>query len=84
MEPADETPSAMFQRVLRIGRPEAEALEAEGFTSLDEVAYVPFNEMLEVPGLTEAAAMSMRNAARAILLRDALGGFEPPEGGIDA
>lgn len=74
MEPESESPAEMFVRTLRVDRSLAETLEAEGFTSLDEVAYVPFNELVQVPGLTDEAATSLRNLARMYLLNDATGG----------
>jgi len=68
MPPDDETVAQMFQRTLKVESSLAEALEADGFTSIDEVAFVPFHELLEVPGLTESTATALRNLARMYLL----------------
>ncbi len=68
MEPPDESIAEMFQRTLKVDRGLADALVAEGFTSIDEVAYVPFPELLEVPGLTEPSATQLRSLARLYLM----------------
>ena len=68
MSPDEESVAEMFQRTLKVESSLAEALEADGFTSIDEVAFVPFNELLEVPGLTETTAAALRNLARMYLL----------------
>jgi len=83
MEPPNESPAELFQRTLHVDRSLAEALESEGFTCLDEVAYVPFDELIEVPGLTSEAATSLRNLARMYLLNNAIGDTGP-DAGVDA
>jgi transcription termination factor NusA len=74
-EPAnepDESPAAMFQRVLGIGAQLAETLERGGITSIDEVAYVPHWELAEVGNLDEIQTQRLREVARAYLLSEAL------------
>jgi N utilization substance protein A len=39
----------------------------EGFSSLEEVAYVPLAEMLEIDGLDEEIVNELRNRARNVL-----------------
>ena len=62
----------MFQRTLHVEASLAEALEREGFTSLDEVAYVPHGELAEATGLDPDKTQALRNLARMYLLNDAL------------
>jgi transcription termination/antitermination protein NusA len=69
----EESYSRMFQRTLHTTPELAHALEAEGFTCIDEVAYVPLPELLEVRGLTEESALSLRNIARLYLLNEGMG-----------
>jgi N utilization substance protein A len=55
----------------------------EGFTSLEEVAYVPLQEMLDIEALDEEIIMSLRERAKDVLLTKAitdeeqLGDLEP-------
>jgi N utilization substance protein A len=42
----------------------AEALVEEGFTSLEEIAYVPLEEMLDMDGFDEAIVTELRQRAR--------------------
>ena len=89
MEPANEPLFEMFQRTLQVDAAKAEALVAAGFTSLDEVAYVPFSEFRESVPFDEASITELRRVARTYLLTEALGqvgepppnllGDEPPE-----
>jgi N utilization substance protein A len=68
----------------------AEILVSEGFTSLDEVAYVPINEMLEIEAFDEDTVNELRRRARDSLLteelkreetvEDAVGSLENMEG----
>ncbi|MDA8391045.1 MAG: transcription termination factor NusA [Gammaproteobacteria bacterium] len=62
----------MFIEALGIDTATAEALVREGFMSLDEVAYVPKQEMMVVEGLTEQQIDAMRDRARDILLTRAI------------
>jgi N utilization substance protein A len=46
----------------------ADILIAEGFASLEEVAYVPMHEMLEIEGFDEDTVTELRSRAKDILL----------------
>jgi len=46
----------------------------EGFTSVDEVAYVPVEEMLGIDGFDEELVDTLRTRARDVLLTAALSG----------
>ena len=50
----------------------ADILIGEGFTSLDEVAYVPINEMLEIEAFDEDTVNELRRRARNALLTEAI------------
>ena len=46
----------------------ADLLISEGFSSLEEVAYVPMQEMLDIEGLDEDAITELRTRAKDVLL----------------
>ena len=50
----------------------ADILIAEGFTSLEEVAYVPITEMLEIESFDEDTVNELRSRARNALLTEAI------------
>ena len=50
----------------------ADLLIDEGFSTLEEVAYVPLAEMLEMEGLDEEIVNELRNRARNVLLTEAI------------
>ena len=50
----------------------ADILIEEGFTSLEEVAYVPIHELAEIEDLDEATINELRNRAKDSLLTQAL------------
>ena len=50
----------------------AEILVGEGFTSLEEVAYVPITEMLEIESFDEETVNELRARARNALLTEAI------------
>jgi N utilization substance protein A len=50
----------------------AALLVDEGFTSLEEIAYVPVAEMLAIEGLDETIVQALRERARNALLTDAI------------
>ncbi len=58
----------LFVEKLDVDEDIAEALVAEGFTSLEEVAYVPVEEMLEIEGFDEAVVSELQRRASDILL----------------
>ncbi len=75
----------LFEQHLDVDADLAELLVAEGFTTLEEVAYVPVNEMLEIEEFDEAIVEALRQRAKDALLNMAiaseeqLGDVEPAE-----
>ena len=63
---------AAFINGLDIDEDFASVLVDEGFTTLEEIAYVPVNELLEIEGLDEDMVEDLRNRARATLTTQAL------------
>ena len=61
----------VFVEKLDIDEELADLLIEEGFSTLEEVAYVPLAEMLEIDGLDEETVNELRNRARNILLTEA-------------
>jgi len=62
----------MFIDQLGVDEALADVLVQEGFTSLDEVAYVPKNEMLAIEGFDEEIVEQLRGRARDVLLTKAI------------
>jgi len=62
----------MFMIKLDVDEDVAQVLVEEGFTSLEEVAYVPLNEMLEIEAFDEDTVNELRTRARDALLTDAI------------
>lgn len=81
----DEVLLQMFMEQLNIDAELAEILVREGFSSLEEIAYVPVHEMLEVEELDEESVEELRGRARDALLARAIaaeeevGDIEPAE-----
>ena len=73
----------MFMEKLDIDEELADLLIDEGFSTLEEVAYVPLAEMLEIDGLDEEIVNELRNRARNILLTEAIVTEEQLEGVAD-
>ena len=63
---------SMFIEKLDIDEELADLLIEEGFSTLEEVAYVPLAEMLEIEGLDEDIVNELRNRARNVLLTEAI------------
>jgi len=61
-----------FMEKLDIDEELADLLIDEGFSTLEEVAYVPLAEMLEIEGLDEEIVNELRNRARNVLLTEAI------------
>jgi N utilization substance protein A len=70
---------ALFMDKLDVDEEVAEILVQEGFTSLDEVAYVPINEMLEIEAFDEETVNELRRRARNALLTEAIKSEETVE-----
>jgi N utilization substance protein A len=58
----------LFMDKLDVDEEIADILIAEGFTSLEEVAYVPLQEMLEIESFDEDTVHELRNRAKDALL----------------
>ncbi|MBY5992699.1 transcription termination factor NusA [Ferrimonas balearica] len=69
-----------FMEALDIDEEFAEVLVDEGFTSLEEIAYVPVNELLEIEGLDEETVEALRERAKAALTTAALASEEALDG----
>ncbi len=69
-----ETTSAvqLFMQQLDVDEEVATILVQEGFTNLDEIAYVPKQELLTVEGFDEGLVDELRNRARDALLTSAI------------
>ncbi len=58
----------LFMEKLDVDQEIADILYAEGFTSLEEVAYVPIQEMLEIESFDEDTVTELRSRAKDALL----------------
>ena len=78
---AEETSGlkALFMEKLDVDEEVAEILVQEGFTSLDEIAYVPLNEMLEIEAFDEDTVNELRRRARDSLLTEEIRSEEKVE-----
>jgi transcription termination factor NusA len=59
-----ESPTAMFQRTLGMEPRIADALIAAGIETLEELAYVPINELLSIEALKDSEAQYFRHRDR--------------------
>jgi N utilization substance protein A len=62
----------LFMEKLDVDEEVAEILVQEGFSTLEEIAYVPLAEMLEIEAFDEATVNELRDRARNILLTEAI------------
>lgn len=62
----------VFQEKLGVDETVAEVLVNEGFSSLEEIAYVPVQELLEIDGFDEDMVNELRERAKAALLTQAI------------
>jgi len=62
----------LFMEQLGVEEPVAEVLVREGFTNLDEIAYVPKQEMLGIEEFDEDLVEQLRSRARDVLLTKAI------------
>ena len=69
----------LFMARLDVDEEVADILIDEGFTSLEEVAYVPLNEMLEIEAFDETTVNELRTRARDALLTQAIANEEKLE-----
>lgn len=63
---------ALFMEKLDVDQEVADILIEEGFSTLEEVAYVPLAEMLEIEAFDEATVNELRDRARNVLLTEAI------------
>ena len=70
----------LFMEKLDVDEEVANILIQEGFSSLEEVAYVPINEMMEIDAFDEDTVNELRNRARSALLVQAIASEESLEG----
>ncbi|WP_455819149.1 transcription termination factor NusA [Pseudomonas cerasi] len=75
----------VFTKHLDIDEDFATTLVEEGFSSLEELAYVPINELLEIDGLDEETVEALRDRAKnalttlALAKEESLGDTQPAE-----
>lgn len=74
---------ASFMEKLDVDQEVADILIREGFTNLEEVAYVPINEMTDIEEFDEDTVNELRNRARAALLTEAIVREEKVESASD-
>src|SRR5882672_6131101 len=70
---------SLFMERLDVDEEVANTLIQDGFSTLEEVAYVPINEMMEIEGFDEATVNELRNRARDALLVQAIASEEQAE-----
>jgi N utilization substance protein A len=73
----------IFMEKLDVDQEVADILVQEGFSTLEEVAYVPLNEMLEIEAFDEATVNELRSRARNALLTQAIATEERVEHEIE-
>ncbi|MFT5534709.1 MAG: N utilization substance protein A [Burkholderiaceae bacterium] len=83
---ANETAAirALFMEKLDVDQEVADILVDEGFASLEEIAYVPISEMLEIESFDEDTVNELRTRARDALVTEAIASEEGLEGMDDA
>ena len=70
----------LFMQRLDVDEEVANILIQEGFSTLEEIAYVPINEMLEIDAFDENTVNELRSRARNALLVQAIASEEQVEG----
>ena len=71
---------ALFMQKLDVDQEVADILVEEGFSSLEEIAYVPISEMLEIESFDEDTVNELRTRARDALVTEAIASEEGLEG----
>lgn len=69
----------VFMQKLDVDEEVADILVQEGFSTIEEIAYVPLNEMLEIESLDENTVNELRSRARNVLLTEAIASEEKVE-----
>ncbi len=75
--------SQLFMEKLDVDAEVAEILVQEGFSTLEEIAYVPLAEMNEIDAFDEDTVEELRKRARAALLTEAIAKEEKVEAATD-
>jgi N utilization substance protein A len=70
----------LFMEKLTVDQEVADILVQEGFASLEEIAYVPINEMLEIESFDEDTVNELRSRARDALVTEAIASEEGLKG----
>ncbi len=78
-----QTIQQLFIEKLDVDEEVAQILIAEGFSNLEEVAYVPLNEMLEIESFDEDTVNELRRRARDALVTAAIKSEETMETGAE-
>lgn len=73
----------LFMEKLDVDQEVAQILIDEGFSNLEEVAYVPMNEMLEIEAFDEDTVNELRRRARDAIVTDAIRSEESMETASD-
>ncbi len=71
---------SLFMEKLDVDQEVADILAEEGFASIEEIAYVPLNEMLEIESFDEDTVNELRTRARDALLTEAIASEEGLDG----
>ncbi len=70
----------LFMERLDVDQEVADILAQEGFSSLEEIAYVPISEMLDIDAFDEETVNELRSRARNALLTEAIASEEGLQG----
>ena len=73
MNEEQESAVRELMRVPGLGKGTAETLVRSGYLSIEELAYVPQEELLSESGLAESQALAVRASARSFLLGGSVG-----------
>ena len=68
-----------FMKKLDVDEEVAQVLVEEGFSTIEEIAYVPLSEMLEIEAFDEDTINELRSRARNVLLTEAIASEEKVE-----
>jgi N utilization substance protein A len=74
----------MFMKQLDVGEDVATILVQEGFSTIEEVAYVPASELTAIEEFDEDIVKELRNRARDVLLTQAIASEETVESALPA
>lgn len=72
MDRADDKARDLFVQILGMDLTSAAILVSKGYSSLEEIAYVPLSELVSIEALQEPQLLIWRQPARKHLLGDAL------------